>query len=155
MQARTHDPACLSTRMSCHFSRPDPSFIFPHTKSDLSLIEERLREGDYYRSREMLLADLLRMCRNCKVYNDSKTEYHMCVFRSFWLLFRECLWSDWLGASFSRQQALHTNHSLLPTRTSAGQELETYIRGLFKKSSEAGGATSSSAAAGGGVKKAE
>ncbi len=39
-------------------------------------MESRVKEGDYYRSREMLLADLLRMCRNCKVYNSPNTEYY-------------------------------------------------------------------------------
>ena len=43
--------------------------------TDLSLIESRVKEQDYYRSREMLLADLLRMCRNCKAYNTPETEY--------------------------------------------------------------------------------
>lgn len=46
----------------------------PYT--DLSLIEKRIKEGDYYRNREMLQADLLRMCRNCKTYNQPATEYY-------------------------------------------------------------------------------
>lgn len=82
-QAGTHARPCLPvyTHVLPFFETRPLLRFSPPTKSDLSLIEERLREGDYYRSREMLLADLLRMCRNCKVYNDPKTEYHMCVFR--------------------------------------------------------------------------
>jgi histone acetyltransferase len=88
---------------------------------DLSLIEKRLKEGvvversegrqggggrevvmkedggreggaGYYRNKEMLLADLLRMCRNCKRYNNPSTDYY-----------------------------------------TAGQEMEGFVRGLFKK----------------------
>lgn len=90
---------------------------------DLSLIEKRLKEGvvversegrqggggrevvmkedggrevgaGYYRNKEMLLADLLRMCRNCKRYNNPNTDYY-----------------------------------------TAGQEMEGFVRGLFKKAS--------------------
>jgi histone acetyltransferase len=67
---------------------------------DLSLIERRIKEGQseagsgggYYRNREMLLADLMRMCRNCKKYNDPSTDYY-----------------------------------------AAGQEMEGFVRQLFKK----------------------
>lgn len=44
--------------------------------ADLSLIEKRLKQGDYYRSREMLQADMLRMCKNCKTYNKPSTPYY-------------------------------------------------------------------------------
>jgi histone acetyltransferase len=44
---------------------------------DLSLIGTRLREGDYYRSREMLRSDLLRIANNCKLFTpDVDNEYH-------------------------------------------------------------------------------
>lgn len=44
--------------------------------ADLSLIQERLKLGDYYRSREMLHSDLVRMCRNCKTYNQADSEFY-------------------------------------------------------------------------------
>ena len=61
-----------------------------HASVDLSLIEARVKEQDYYRSREMLLADLLRMCRNCKAYNTPETEYYACVGAPFFRM-RACL----------------------------------------------------------------
>jgi hypothetical protein len=42
----------------------------------LSLIEKRIKEGNYYRSREMLQADLVRMCKNCKTYNKPNTVFY-------------------------------------------------------------------------------
>lgn len=55
---------------------------------DLSLILDRLqskvREGvrrgessNYYRTKEMLRADLLRMVNNCKTYNEKGSEHHL------------------------------------------------------------------------------
>jgi hypothetical protein len=44
--------------------------------TDLSLIRQRIDEGDYYRSKEMLHADLMRMTRNCKTYNNMDTPFY-------------------------------------------------------------------------------
>lgn len=45
---------------------------------DLLTISNRIRDGDYYRSKEMLGADLRRMVSNCKRYNpDDTSEYHV------------------------------------------------------------------------------
>ena len=52
-----------------------------------------MKEQDYYRSREMLLADLLRMCRNCKAYNNPETEYYAYVLACL----RACLPSRRIG----------------------------------------------------------
>jgi Bromodomain len=41
----------------------------------LLIIHSRLKMGDYYRSKEALLSDLLLMTHNCKKYNDEGTEY--------------------------------------------------------------------------------
>ncbi len=42
---------------------------------DLRTIRERLDAGDFYKSHAMLLADMLRMCDNCKLYNAEGTSY--------------------------------------------------------------------------------
>ena len=45
---------------------------------DLKTILDRLqdRQNVFYRSREMLKADLMRMCKNAKLYNKPNTEYY-------------------------------------------------------------------------------
>lgn len=44
---------------------------------DLQTIGLRIRDGDFYRSKEMLGADFCRMVNNCKMYNPDETnEYH-------------------------------------------------------------------------------
>ena len=44
---------------------------------DLYTIGLRLREGDYYRSKDMLRSDLLRIASNCKLFTpDVTSEYH-------------------------------------------------------------------------------
>ncbi|CAM9459931.1 unnamed protein product [Chrysoparadoxa australica] len=43
---------------------------------DLRTIKERLEQGDYYRTKAMFKADLMRMADNCKLYNAEGTEYH-------------------------------------------------------------------------------
>ena len=52
---------------------------------DLSTIEKRIRKGDFYKSKQMLQADLVRMVHNCKLYNDSTSTYYECAvsFESF------------------------------------------------------------------------
>eukprot|EP00957_Ditylum_brightwellii_P089632 6826256-Ditylum_brightwellii.AAC.1 len=46
---------------------------------DLSTIEKRIRRGDWYKSKQMLYADLMRMVNNCKLYNDSSSPYYECA----------------------------------------------------------------------------
>lgn len=46
---------------------------------DLSTIEKRIRKGDWYKSRQMLYADLMRMVNNCKLYNESSSPYYECA----------------------------------------------------------------------------
>ncbi len=42
---------------------------------DLRTMRERLDSGDFYKSHAMLLADMLRMCDNCKLYNAEGSSY--------------------------------------------------------------------------------
>lgn len=46
---------------------------------DLSTIEKRIEKGDWYKSRQMLYVDLLRMVDNCKMYNDQTSPYYECA----------------------------------------------------------------------------
>ena len=46
---------------------------------DLSTMEKRIRKGDWYRSKQMLYADMIRMVNNCKLYNDSSSPYYECA----------------------------------------------------------------------------
>ena len=46
---------------------------------DLSTIEKRIRRGDWYKSRQMLLTDLVRMVNNCKLYNGPDSPYTDCA----------------------------------------------------------------------------
>lgn len=46
---------------------------------DLSTMEKRIRRGDWYKSKPMLYADMMRMVNNCKLYNDSSSPYHECA----------------------------------------------------------------------------
>jgi len=43
---------------------------------DLRTIKDRLDKGDYYKTKDMLYADLVRMCENCKKYNGEDTTYY-------------------------------------------------------------------------------
>jgi len=43
---------------------------------DLSLVQARIKAGDYYRNRYMLQADLNRMVANCKAFNAAGTDYY-------------------------------------------------------------------------------
>mmetsp|Transcript_29602 Transcript_29602/g.51104 ORF Transcript_29602/g.51104 Transcript_29602/m.51104 type:complete len:438 (-) Transcript_29602:289-1602(-) len=43
---------------------------------DLGTIKERLDKGDFYKTKDMLYADLVRMCENCKKYNDRTTKFY-------------------------------------------------------------------------------
>jgi histone acetyltransferase len=45
---------------------------------DLSTIEKRIRKGEWYKSKQMLYADLLLMVNNCKKYNDESSTYYEC-----------------------------------------------------------------------------
>lgn len=46
---------------------------------DLSTIDKRIKKGDWYKSKEMLYADLVRMVNNCKLYNDPSSPYYECA----------------------------------------------------------------------------
>jgi len=50
---------------------------------DLSTMEKRIRkssvETGYYKSKQALLADLVRMVDNCKLYNDKESTYYECA----------------------------------------------------------------------------
>ena len=46
--------------------------------SDLQTVGERLQNG-YYVSKKMFIADINRIFNNCKIYNDSNTEYYKCA----------------------------------------------------------------------------
>ncbi len=50
---------------------------------DLGTMEKRIRkasaESGYYKSRQMLLADLMLMVDNCKKYNESSSNYYECA----------------------------------------------------------------------------
>ncbi|PRP81257.1 histone acetyltransferase KAT2A, partial [Planoprotostelium fungivorum] len=42
---------------------------------DLEMIEKRFKRGNYYITKEIFLADVKRMCDNCRVYNREDTDY--------------------------------------------------------------------------------
>jgi len=46
---------------------------------DLSTIEKRIRTDNHYKSKRMLLADLMLMVENCKLYNDEASTYVQCA----------------------------------------------------------------------------
>lgn len=46
---------------------------------DLSTIEKRIRKGDHYKSKKMLLSDLMLMVNNCKLFNDEGSTYVQCA----------------------------------------------------------------------------
>eukprot|EP01094_Clydonella_sp_ATCC50884_P002880 TRINITY_DN12202_c0_g1_i2.p1 TRINITY_DN12202_c0_g1~~TRINITY_DN12202_c0_g1_i2.p1 ORF type:complete len:793 (+),score=237.86 TRINITY_DN12202_c0_g1_i2:135-2513(+) len=46
---------------------------------DLSLIEARLSEGNYYITKNIFYADLRRMVENCKLYNKEDTVFYKCA----------------------------------------------------------------------------
>ena len=50
---------------------------------DLSLIGRRLQDSGspYYVSAQMFLADICRMCENCRLYNSDETVYWDCAMR--------------------------------------------------------------------------
>ena len=48
---------------------------------DLSMIRSRLGAGGHYVSLDMLMADLCRMCENCRTYNAETTAYWDCATR--------------------------------------------------------------------------
>ena len=46
---------------------------------DLLTIEKRIRQDNYYKSKAMLLADLVLIVKNCKTYNDEESAYWQCA----------------------------------------------------------------------------
>ncbi|PRP85259.1 hypothetical protein PROFUN_07029 [Planoprotostelium fungivorum] len=46
---------------------------------DMEMIERRLKRGNYYITKEIFLADVKRMCDNCRYYNRPDTEYFKCA----------------------------------------------------------------------------
>ena len=46
---------------------------------DLSTIDKRIRRGDWYKNKEMLQVDMLKMVNNCKMYNDPNSPYYECA----------------------------------------------------------------------------
>lgn len=62
---------------------------------DLSTIEKRLDGGNYYRTKYIFCADLIRMCENCRLYNRRDSAYYQCAnsieaFLRDQPLFKEC-----------------------------------------------------------------
>lgn len=41
------------------------------------MIAARLKDGNYYRNKEMLYRDLMLMVDNCKLFNQEDSEYHL------------------------------------------------------------------------------
>jgi histone acetyltransferase len=50
-----------------------------HDPIDLSTIKKRITQDNYYKSRKMLHADLMRMVDNCLLYNDDHSTYAQCA----------------------------------------------------------------------------
>lgn len=46
---------------------------------DLETIEKRLFAKNFYLTKEIFIADIKRMCDNCRVYNREDTEYYKCA----------------------------------------------------------------------------
>lgn len=46
---------------------------------DLSTMEKRVRRGDWYKSKDQLHADMMRMVKNCQTYNDVSSTYYECA----------------------------------------------------------------------------
>jgi len=46
---------------------------------DLTTIESRLSTGSYYLSKEMFTADMVRMCNNCRIYNEKGSVWYNCA----------------------------------------------------------------------------
>jgi histone acetyltransferase len=49
------------------------------TQTDLSEIQRRMDATNYYITKEIFLADIARMCTNCKNYNNADTQYYKCA----------------------------------------------------------------------------
>ena len=43
---------------------------------DLKLISSHLKQGDYYRTKEQMMSDLLLIVENCKSYDNQGTELY-------------------------------------------------------------------------------
>ena len=90
-----NSPSILETSQFCekleeqHFSWPfrepvDTNEVKDHLEIikdpiDLSTIDKRIRKGNWYQSKQMLYADLMRMVNNCKLYNDASSPYYECA----------------------------------------------------------------------------
>lgn len=63
------------------FSVTSPAVALPLCADpvDLSLIRARLATKSYYASLEMFVADVRRMCDNCRYYNAATTPYYSCA----------------------------------------------------------------------------
>jgi len=46
---------------------------------DLEEMERRVNLGNYYITKDIFLADLKRICDNCRIYNREDTEYYKCA----------------------------------------------------------------------------
>jgi len=46
---------------------------------DLESMEKRVNQGNYYITKDIFLADLKRICDNCRIYNREDTEYYKCA----------------------------------------------------------------------------
>jgi histone acetyltransferase len=46
---------------------------------DLQTMSKRIRQDNYYKSKQMLFADLMLMVNNCKLYNDEGSMYTQCA----------------------------------------------------------------------------
>jgi len=46
---------------------------------DLSTISKRIRKGDWYKSKKMVMVDLKKMVNNCRIYNDINSPYYECA----------------------------------------------------------------------------
>ena len=46
---------------------------------DLQMIERRLESGNYYITKDLFMADMRRMCDNCRYYNSPETIFYKCA----------------------------------------------------------------------------
>lgn len=45
----------------------------------METIQKRLDAGNYYITKDIFIADVKRVCDNCKLYNREDTEYYKCA----------------------------------------------------------------------------
>jgi len=46
---------------------------------DLKTMEKRIRRGDWYKTKQMLFSDMMKMVNNCKLYNGERNTYYECA----------------------------------------------------------------------------